>query len=1823
MKLPAFTRTVIPLLCSLLLFAPGRARATATADSQLSFTNLSITPGLGSLVFLTNWTASAFAQASANSVYNSGPGSQSAQATGDFSTARGDGFIITPFGLDVGASAAANASIPGQTEASDNATARGGMSSQFMITGGAGPVNVSFAALVSGSINLFTDNYGQYAEGETIFSFEVNGSPVLFDNSFFSIGPNDSASSSFTTPLNQNLLLQFNTPYFLYLEADAETYVVNAPEPGAVALLLMGSAVLWFVKRRSLRRAGAGRIAALTAAAALGLAGSAQAIYVGSEAPQICNLCGMPETRVVGGDLSTSLSEGNLREDYPVAALRNASGTILPFNLVYNSYNADNSRARVDVGLGFGWTHSQNSFLFNQRGHYFRMDSEGRVTQYRLGPGGTYTADTGYFETLNPQPDGSLIITNKEQSWWRFASVPSTTYLVSGPILRLTHAADRNGNVTTLSYSNGVLVLVTDPYGRSLSLGYTNGNHLARVTDPLGRVTRFQYDAQFRVLTRITDPDGKLTRYTYNSAYQLTRKIDRDARMNFYLYRNQKPYSIVDGLGQTIFSLSNPANWDTDRNTLAQWLRRVYTPTTTSKTNGLGQVWRYTYDTNGYVTRIVAPDGATTSYSYDGLSRRVAAATNENGAVTTYQYDSRGNRIAVTDALGNTTTYAYDGVFNQLTNRTDPNGRITTYQYDASGNRIREINPLDQTNSWTYDSNGHATSHTDRRGHVTTYSYDASGNLTNTTDASGSVTTYSYDAVGNRVSTTDALGRTTTYQYDSRDRVIGETNALGGTTTYQYDSLNRPTRRTDANSNSTDYQYDARGRLAGRTNTLGGVTTYDYDLDNNRTSATDELGRVTRYEYDSRDRLIRQTNALGGVSSMTYDPASNLTSQTDPNNYTTTYTYDALDRRITQTDPLGNLTRYDYAAPGGPPCCTPTVGSSHVTRLVDANGKVTFEKYDELDRVTQIIRKVGATNDVTDLDDAVTYYSYDAADNAIAVTESDGNTTTYAYDALNRITNMVNAAGDSLNHTYDAVGNLITTIAPNGNVITSLYDPLNRLTNRTDSAGLVTVTTYDAVGNTTSVSDALGHTTTYLYDGLDRRTTITDALGTPSTTGYDAVGNVIQTTDRAGHVTTYTYDSLDRRTGLTNALGFSTTYSYDAAGNRTAITDANGNPTTYQYDSLNRVIREIHPDAATNTVTNVYDGIGQRIGRVDQQGRVTTYNYNDLYQLTNRSYAPSGASDNFTYEKTGELVSAERGGWLTTFAYDGGHRLVASTQNGQTVTYTYNIPGRTRTITYPGGLALTITNDYRSRLLSVHDGTINPPLTIYAYDAADRVVTRTHRNGTFATYSYNSNNWITSLEHSNGVARIAGFSYAYDVEGKKLSEEKRHQPGDSETYTYDDLHRLTNFAAGTLVGLVIPSPTLLRTWTLDPLGNWSLNVSNSIPETRSHNAANELTLQNGNPIFHDDSGNLQQDTGYAYLYDEENRLTQITRLSDSAIVGRYYYDALGRRVVRVANASGTPATNVFFYDSTRIIEERNPAGTVLANYTYGNYEDEVLTMNRAGQTHYYHQNSQYSPHALTDSSGNAAERYTYDAYGCPTVLDATYTPLAPNAWGTPHSPLTNTWVFTGRELDEESGGFYFRARAYDCNKGRFLQRDPLGLVMGENLYLAGFVPNHLDPSGMQTVEGCSSGGSTTCPINPNPVCRCRNPARATPWDLTGGGLGEPNIIVAASRTYNILRDDGTRANVTCRRTQAWQDASRAHENQHVANCRARVRALNATAEGGNPYATRETCVAALNTWADGWRTWWAGEAAHTNPESPAPTNCADEFADENGAGRCP
>jgi RHS repeat-associated protein len=83
-------------------------------------------------------------------------------------------------------------------------------------------------------------------------------------------------------------------------------------------------------------------------------------------------------------------------------------------------------------------------------------------------------------------------------------------------------------------------------------------------------------------------------------------------------------------------------------------------------------------------------------------------------------------------------------------------------------------------------------------------------------------------------------------------------------------------------------------------------------------------------------------------------------------------------------------------------------------------------------------------------------------------------------------------------------------------------------------------------------------------------------------------------------------------------------------------------------------------------------------------------------------------------------------------------------------------------------------------------------------------------------------------------------------------------------------------------------------------------------------------------------------------------------------------------------------------------------------------------------------------------------------------------PSASSPWGDMFSSsIGNRYGFTGREYDYQTGLYYYRARYYDPQQGRFISEDPIGFGGGGNFYAyAGNSPINLtDPSGLKLVVG--------------------------------------------------------------------------------------------------------------------------------------------------------
>ena len=290
---------------------------------------------------------------------------------------------------------------------------------------------------------------------------------------------------------------------------------------------------------------------------------------------------------------------------------------------------------------------------------------------------------------------------------------------------------------------------------------------------------------------------------------------------------------------------------------------------------------------------------------------------------------------------------------------------------------------------------------------------------------------------------------------------------------------------------------------------------------------------------------------------------------------------------------------------------------------------------------------------------------------------------------------------------------------------------------------------------------------------------------------------------------------------------------------------------------------------------------------------------------------------------------------------------------------------------------------------------------------------------------------------------IGNLSYTWDANKNKTSETIGGTMSGygftSAGTTYDDEDRLTGFAR--------TSGTFNQSWNLTKVGDWTSVTTNGTAQSRTHGPTHELLTAGGQNISTDVKGNItvlpanltRQNSALGLIWDFDNKLRSADLGNNSSVDVNFQYDALGRRVAR----TGTGGSVVYVQHDQQTIADYPVGGvatTPTNRYVYASYIDEPVVRKAAGTggtIHYYHRNQQYSITAMTTSTGAVAERYTYTAYGQPTILNASGSVLTSSAVG-------NRYTYTGREWDETLGLHHFRARWMSPLAGRFIGRDPIG-----------------------------------------------------------------------------------------------------------------------------------------------------------------------------------
>lgn len=633
-------------------------------------------------------------------------------------------------------------------------------------------------------------------------------------------------------------------------------------------------------------------------------------------------------------------------------------------------------------------------------------------------------------------------------------------------------------------------------------------------------------------------------------------------------------------------------------------------------------------------------------------------------------------------------------------------------------------------------------------------------------------------------------------------------------------------------------RFDATGRLTSLEDANGNATVLAYSA-GLLASVTDAAGRSLTLSY-TNGKLTSVGDPEGRLWGFGYNSAGRLTSIADPAVdgvvSTTSFAYDANGLVSSVTNRMGQTWSYAYGASGV--FATVTDPSGNAAGM--ATTAPTTQDANSYSSSSQSVATPDTVAPSYPVDTVSTAYAEDAGGNAreygvdsqgriTAERDGSGAQTNYAWDAANNQTQIVEPGGATTTMTYDARANQTSVTDPTNRTMTRTYDARNNVLTSTDSAGKTTTNAYDVHNNLLSTTDPTNRTETRSYNANGALATVTDGAGKTTSYAYGAAGDVTSVTDPLGNVTSYTY-ALGRVTQRTDALGRQTAYTYDPLKRLKTIDYPQSADQSFTYDKEGRMTSSID---GTGARTYTYDALGRKIQQVDPRG-TTTATYDTASRLTSQT-DPTGRLIQYGYDGNGQITALGDGTSFASYAYDARRRLTQVTySNGVVTLYGYDAAGRTTSTTHKTSGGTTIASDASSydtagRLTQSVEGP-SSATTAYTYDDAGRLLAenRTGANPYASSYTYNSVGLrATAVRSENGVTSHNG------------------------TYTYDDARRLTNVT------------DTVATSGLG--GSYAWNADGTLASMPANGYRRVMT------------------------YDEEGRLTGISKLQNGATTALYQY----------------------------------------------------------------------------------------------------------------------------------------------------------------------------------------------------------------------------------------------------------------------------------------------------------------------------------------------
>ncbi|MDP3791310.1 MAG: toxin TcdB middle/N-terminal domain-containing protein [Candidatus Omnitrophota bacterium] len=1129
---------------------------------------------------------------------------------------------------------------------------------------------------------------------------------------------------------------------------------------------------------------------------------------------------------------------------------------------------------------------------------------------------------------------------------------------------------------------------------------------------------------------------------------------------------------------------------DADGNYVDNWFKqdprykgRMYLQETKDRSGSIySRLWNYWDCFEPYAGVYLPYLKSQDRYIYDGDSN------NFKRTQTAYEYDSYGNPIKISysgdDTAGWGTIlgdekYTYiDYVYNQ--DKWVLSKASHTYTTDSNGNKVSE--------GWRYyDNNSSWYSVTPVFGRLT-----KEEKWSNST--SNAVATFVYDTTyGNATSVADAKGRTTTTIYDSIYHMYPElvTNALGQTQSATYDpKTGQILTSTDPNGQISKRVYDVFGRakqaFGPYDDSSHPSAWYEYDLsvipvklaayareenntdDPDKIRATytfsDGIGRTVEVKSDAQDPakqivsniVVYNNRGLTDSKFFSYliTPGADRAKYIAPDfiQPKASFQYDPVGRVIKTINPDNTYSTTTYAR--------------LVTTFTDENGHQKRSTKDVYGRVLKIEEFNGASI-------YTTTYAYNTLDNLTTTVDTMGNTAAIQYDSLGRKISMNDPDMGSWSYIYDEVGNLKSQTDAKNQTIAFTYDSLNRLIKKTYPLGTPVSYTYDAypvgspsgpytIGRLTSVADVSGMTLFY-YDRLGREIkTVKTVDGVSYTTlrSYDAPGRLISVTSPDGEAITYAYN---RQGGIDRVAG-SRTYvnniSYSATGQMLSLTYGNGAVTNYQYDP--NTLRLTHLTTQNSQSTKLqdlgytFDNIGNVKTLTDASPTGTntqSFEYDDLYRLTKSTGAGYGVI-NYQYDPIGNMT--QKGDLTLTYPNAGSvrpHAVKTAVKNGQTIyTPDYDANGN---MIQKGSQVLQY--DYENRLAQVGSSqtsgpvqaqiALNPGMNMISLPIvpADTTVLGAFSSISFGTdytqvsrynaVTKNFEHWVNNPKFDQFNTLDYGIGYQIYVNNPN---------GCTLTITGNYPSQASNIALTSGYNL-IGAPITTSKSVIESLSNLQFGVD--YDKVARYNPATQTFEYFYNNASIDNFTTM--DKGYAYyIHVLKDATWQIPLVFQGTTT--FVYDGDGGRVKKIS-PDGTQSIYVGSgYEVTK--NPDNSTSTIKSIFLGENRICETVS----GSVYYFHQDHIGSSNVITNDAGQQVACYEYKPYGETSKVSGSF---------------STDIRFTGQRLDNSTGFYYYGARYYDPELGRFIQPDTIVQApfdpqsLNRYTYCRNNPINYIDPTG--------------------------------------------------------------------------------------------------------------------------------------------------------------